>query len=195
VLKNLDSKRLENVMLDNSAYPEGFSDRGSLEFEIPFGLFANGNDIEKVGVKHTETDASGNPLRIIITERKTTPRQVTNTYNMYREGFNPRKGTFVAVVDAFGQPVKITEEQYAKMDPVDREDIKKWEKEVLEGCESLDPEQKRKSEWLRDNVMGNWIFLVDGNSRFVLFEIFLTCSCLSHFDCDISTLSIGLVRD
>jgi transposase-like protein len=65
----------------------------------------------------------------------------------------------VAVVDAFGQPVKITEEQYAKMDPVDREDIKKWEKEVLEGCESSDPEQKRKSEWLRDNVMGKWIFL------------------------------------
>jgi hypothetical protein len=72
-------------------------------------------------------------------------------------------------VDAFGQPVKITEEQYAKMDPVDREDIKKWEKEVLEGCESSDPEQKRKSEWLTDNVMGKWIFLVDGNSRFVLY--------------------------
>jgi hypothetical protein len=43
------------------------------------------------------------------------------------------------------------------------------EKEVLEGGESSDPEQKRKSEWLRDNVMGNWISLVDGNSRFVLY--------------------------
>jgi hypothetical protein len=172
VVKNLDSKRLKKVMLDNSAYPEGFSDHGSLEFEIPFGMFANGNDIEKFGVKHTETDASGNPLRLVITERKTTPRQVTNTYNMYREGFNPRKGTFVAVVDAFGQPVKITEEQYAKMDPVDREDIRKWEKEVLEGCESSDPEQKEKSEWLRDNVMGKWIFLVDGNSRLVLYVPF-----------------------
>jgi hypothetical protein len=87
---------------------------------------------------------------------------------MYREGFNPRKGTFVAVVDAFGQPVKITEEQYEAMDPVDREDIRKWEKEELEGCKSADPDVKRKSEWLRDNVMGKWIFLVDGNSRLVL---------------------------
>jgi hypothetical protein len=72
------------------------------------------------------------------------------------------------MVDAFGQPVKITEAQYAAMDPVDREDIKKWEKEVLEGCELADPDLKRKSEWLRDNVMGKWIFLVDGNSRLVL---------------------------
>jgi hypothetical protein len=87
---------------------------------------------------------------------------------MYREGFNPRKGTFVAVVDAFGQPVKILEEQYEAMDPVDREDIRKWEKEVLEGCKSADPDVKRKSEWLRDNVMGKRIFLVDGNSRLVL---------------------------
>jgi hypothetical protein len=100
VVKNLDSKRLKNVMLDNSAYPEGFFDRGSLEFEIPFGMFANGNDIEKFGVKHTETDASGNPLRIIITERKTTLRQVINTYNMYIEGFSPRIGTFMVVVDS-----------------------------------------------------------------------------------------------
>jgi hypothetical protein len=73
---------------------------------------------------------------------------------MYREGFNPRKGTFVAVVDAFEQPVKITKEQYEAMDPVDGEEIRKWEKEVLEGCKSADPDVKRKSEWLRDNVMG-----------------------------------------
>jgi hypothetical protein len=167
-VRSLDSRRLKNVMLDNSTYPEQFPDRGNLEFEIPFGMFANGNKIEEFGVKHTETNASGKPLRIIITERKTTARQVTNTYNMYREGFNPRKGTFVAVVDAFGQPVKITKEQYEAMDPVDREDIRKWKKEVLEGCKSADPDVKRKLEWLRDNVMGKWIFLVDGNSRLVL---------------------------
>jgi hypothetical protein len=101
-VRSLDSRRLKNVMLDNSAYPEQFPDRGNPEFEIPFGMFAKGNRIEKFGLKHTETDASRKPLRIIITERKTTPRQVTNTYNMYREGFNPRKGTSVVVVDAFG---------------------------------------------------------------------------------------------
>jgi hypothetical protein len=167
-VRSLDSRRLKNVMLDNSANSEQFPDRGNLEFEIPFGMFANGNRIEEFGVKHTETDASGKPLRIIFTEWKTTPRQVTNTYNMYREGFGPRKGTFIAVVDAFGQPVKITEEQYEAMDPVDREDIRKWKKEVLEGCRSADPDVKRKSEWLRDNVMGKWIFLVDGNARLVL---------------------------
>jgi hypothetical protein len=87
---------------------------------------------------------------------------------MYREGFNPRKGTFVAMVDAFGQSVKITEEQYEAMDPVDKEDIRKWKKEVLEGCKLADQDVKKKSEWLRDNVMGKWIFLVDGNSRLVL---------------------------
>jgi hypothetical protein len=125
-VRSLDSRRLKNVMLDNSAYPEQFPDRCNLEFEIPFGMFADGSRIEEFGVKHTETDASGKPLRIIITEQKTTPRQVTNTYNMYREGFNPRKGTFVAVVDAFGQPVKIIKEQYEAMDPADREDIRKW---------------------------------------------------------------------
>jgi hypothetical protein len=135
-------------MLDNSAYPEQFPDRGNLEFEIPFGMFANGNKIEEYGVKHTETNASGKPLRIIITERKTTPRQVTNTYNMYREEFNPRKGTFVAVVDAFGPPVKITKKQYEAMDPVDREDIRKWEKEVIQGCKLADLDVKRKSERL-----------------------------------------------
>jgi hypothetical protein len=167
-VRSLDSRRLKNVMSDNFAYPEQFPDPGNLEFEIPFGMFVNGNRIEEFGVKHTETDASGKPLRIIITKQKTTPGQVTNTYNMYREGFKPRKGTFVAVVDAFGQPVKITEEQYEVMDPVDREDIRKWEKEVLEGCKSADPDVKRKSEWLRDNMMGKWIFLVDGNSRLVL---------------------------
>jgi hypothetical protein len=73
-VRSLDSRRLKNVMLDNSAYLEQFPDRGNLEFEIPFGMFANGNRIEKFGVKHTETNASGKPLRIIITERKTTPR-------------------------------------------------------------------------------------------------------------------------
>jgi hypothetical protein len=35
------------------------------------------------------------------------------------------------VVDAFGQPGKITKEQYEAMDSVDREDIRKWEKEVV----------------------------------------------------------------
>jgi hypothetical protein len=42
------------------------------------------------------------------------------------------------------------------------------EKEVLEGCKLADPDVKRKSEGLRDNVMGKWIFLVGGNSMLVL---------------------------
>jgi hypothetical protein len=91
-VRSLDSRRLKNVMLDNSAYPEQFPDRVNLEFEVPFGMFANGNRIEGFGVKHTETDASGKPLRIIITERKTTPRQVTNPYNMYMEGSTRGRG-------------------------------------------------------------------------------------------------------
>jgi hypothetical protein len=46
-VKSLDSRRLKNVMLDNSAYPKQFPDRSNLEFEIPFGMFANGNRIEE----------------------------------------------------------------------------------------------------------------------------------------------------
>jgi hypothetical protein len=128
-------------------------------------MFANGNLIEDFGIKHTETGPDGRPKRIHITERKTTPRQVQNTFNMYQEGFNPAKGTFVAVVDAFGQSAPITDEQLAAMDPVDRADILKWEQEVEENCKSADPEIARLYKWMKKHVVRKWIFLVNGNSR------------------------------
>jgi hypothetical protein len=90
-------------LFENVAYPPDWKGRGELQIEIPFGMFANGNLIEDFGIKHTETGPDGRPKRIHITEWKTTPRQVQNTFNMYQERFNPAKGTFVAVVDAFGQ--------------------------------------------------------------------------------------------
>jgi hypothetical protein len=127
-------------------------------------MFANGNLIEDFGIKHTETGPDGRPKRIHITERKTTPRQVQNTFNMYREGFNPAKGTFVVVVDAFGQSPSITYEHLAVMDPVDRAHILKWEQEVEEKCKSADPEIDMLYKWVKKHVVRKWIFLVDWNS-------------------------------
>jgi hypothetical protein len=106
--RKMEHNRLKNVMFENAAYPPDWEGRGELQIEIPFGMFATGNLIKNFGIKHTETGPDGRPKRIYITERKTTPRQVQNTFNMYREGFNPVKGTFVAVVDAFGQSAPIT---------------------------------------------------------------------------------------
>lgn len=51
------------------------------------------------------------------------------------------------------------------MDPGERDEMLRFEKEVKEMCESADAETKLKGEWLRDNVVRCWIFLVDGNSR------------------------------
>jgi hypothetical protein len=163
--KKMELNRLKNVMFENAAYPPDWEGRGDRHFEIPFGMFANGNSIEDYGIKHTEKMPDGRPKRIHITERKTTPRQVQNTFNMYREGFNPAKGTFVAVVNAFGQTAPITEEHMARMDPVDRADMLAWEKEVEEKSKSEDPEIAKLFQWLKDNVVRKWVFLVDGNSR------------------------------
>jgi hypothetical protein len=163
--RKMEQNRLKNVMFENAAYPPNWEGRGKRQIEIPFGMFANGNLIKDFGIKHTETDPDGRSKRIHITKRKTTPCQVQNTFNMYREGFNPAKGTFVAVVDAFGQSAPITDEQLAAMNSVDRADILKWKQEVEEKCKSADPEIARLYKWVKEHVVRKWIFLVDGNSR------------------------------
>jgi hypothetical protein len=163
--RKMEQIRLKNVMFENAAYPPDWEGRGELQIEIPFGMFANGNLIEDFGIKHTETGPDGRPKSFPTTERKTTPRQVQNTFNMYREGFNRAKGMFVAVVDAFGQSAPITDEQFAAMDSVDRADILKWKQEVEEKCKSADPEIARLYKWVKEHVVRKWIFLVDGNSR------------------------------
>ena len=70
-----------------------------------------------------------------------------------------------AVVNPFGKPVKITAAQRERMNPTEKAELKMFEDSVAKMCASEDPLEREEGEWLRDNIVGNWLFLVDGNSR------------------------------
>ncbi len=161
-------RRVTSMMEANAAYPAegvGWEERGTRHFDIPLCMFKNGNDIEKCGVVHPETDSAGRPKRVRVTERMTTPAQVNNGEKIYFTGHIKERGDVTAVVNPFGKPVKITDAERAAMSLEDQSDLRRFEAYVESMCRSEDAGEKARGDWLRDNVMGNWLFLVDGNSR------------------------------
>lgn len=166
IATGMEKATLLNVKLSERAYPEEWLKTELKSFPVPLAMCVNGNDIGKAGVIHPEKSAeTGQPKTIRITERVTATHQVENAKRLYREGFNPKAGTFVGVVKPFGQDVKWTQAELDAMDDVDKEEIRIFEQRVKEMCESKDAQEKAEGEWLRDNVVGRKIFLIDGNSR------------------------------
>ena len=80
-------------------------------------------------------------------------------------GHIKEKGNVSAEVKPFGKAVPITPAERAEMSLEDQADLAAFETNVANMCGSEDPSERARGEWLRDNVVGNWLFLVDGNSR------------------------------
>lgn len=158
-----------SAMMDaNPAYPEtgvGWENRSRQHFDIPMCMFKNGNDIEQCGVVHPDTVASGKPKKVRVTERMTTPAQVLTGERIWVTGHIKEKGNVSAVVKPFGKAVPIIAAERAEMSLEDRADLAVFEANVANMCGSEDAGERARGEWLRDNVVGNWLFLVDGNSR------------------------------
>ncbi|GAQ77555.1 hypothetical protein KFL_000010040 [Klebsormidium nitens] len=159
------ARRMTSLMEATAAYPKDWDGRGKLHFDIPMCMLQNGNDAEKFGVVHPEVDANGRPKAVRITERMTTPAQVRTGERIWVEGHIKERGDVTAVIRPFGKDVLITEEDKAAMSVEDRADLEKFEKTVGQMCKSEDAGVKAKGEWLKANVVGRWLFLVDGNSR------------------------------
>ena len=159
------ARRLSSLMETTAAYPADWEGRGKLHFDIPMCMLQNGNDAEKFGIVHPEVDDSGRPKKVQITERMTTPAQIKTGERIWVEGHIKERGDVTAVIRPFGQDVWITEEDKAAMSPEDLADLAKFEKGVELMCKSEDAGEKAKGEWLKANVVGRWLFLVDGNSR------------------------------
>lgn len=162
-------RRMTTMMEANAAHPVGvgWEDRGRQHFDVPMCMFKNGNEIGNSGVVHPEKDSPGRPKKVRVTERMTTPAQVRTGEKIWIDGHIKERGDVTAVVNPFGQAVKITEAERAAMSLEDQADLRAFEVNVEHMCASEDPGLKARGEWLRDNVVGNWLFLVDGNSRFV----------------------------
>ena len=156
---------MTTLMEATAAYPKEWDGRGKLHFDIPMCMLQNGNDAEKFGVVHPEVDDNGRPKTVRITERMTTPAQVKTGERIWVDGHIKERGDVTAVIRPFGKDVLITEEDKAAMSAEDRADLEKFEKTVEQMCKSEDAEVKAKGEWLKANVVGRWLFLVDGNSR------------------------------
>lgn len=160
-------KRMSTLRELHAAYPEGphWEERGGLHFDIPLCMFKNGNAVEKHGIVHPESDSKGRTKKVRITERMTTPAQVRTGEKIWESGHVKQGGAVTAVVKLFGKEVKITQKEREAMSPEDQADLKAFEEGVEKMCGSPDEGEKARGEWLRDNVVGRWLFLVDGNSR------------------------------
>lgn len=161
-------RKMTSMMEANAAYPPsgvGWEARGNQHFDIPMCMFKNGNDIEQCGVTHPETGKDGRARKVRVTERMTTPAQQANGERIWVAGHIKERGDVTAVVNPFDKPVKITDAERAAMSLEDMADLRKFEDDVAAFCKSEDKGLRARGEWLRDNVVGNWLFLVDGNSR------------------------------
>jgi hypothetical protein len=100
-----------------------------------------------------------------MTERLTSPEQIKKQATVFREGIEKDKGYFLVANKVFQKGAKITEEEYAQMDPTLRRDILVWENEWVEKLTSEDANERALAEWVRAELFGHWLFVVDGNSR------------------------------
>ena len=161
------TKRMVSQMEEHAAYPTGlgWEDRGGLHFDIPMCMLRNGNEVEQAGIVHPEAAAGKGTRKVRITERLTTPAQVRTGEKIWESGHVKERGDVTAVVKLFGKEVRMTKAERAALSREDLADLVEFEKGVEKMCDSEDAGEKARGEWLRDNVVGRWLFLVDGNSR------------------------------
>ncbi|GAQ92851.1 hypothetical protein KFL_011670020, partial [Klebsormidium nitens] len=156
-VKKEENRRLTvDVDQENIIPPLIRNDLGAID--IPLAMLLPASDLPP---HIPPNDPNGDPVQ--LSEREPTQEAITNQMNVYNlRGYDPGKGYFLGVNRVFGKRVRrITEEDRNGMDPALRADLEKWEAEILRGAVLKDV----KCCWVQRNVLGYYVFLIDGNTR------------------------------
>jgi hypothetical protein len=162
--------KLADTLVALNALPKDLFHR-SETLRIPSPMLRNGNSIRVPEVVQAASEAGSNHGKdgvVNVTSRNTDEKGVQkHMVSIQKTSFLETAASFVGAFELYGKRVKISDAEWEVMEVEEREYLKKWEA-TLRGILASDKSSemdKLRAKWQIDNLVGYWIFLVDGNHR------------------------------